>query len=90
MDGASVMGGCHSMKERNNQPNDDVGGGWDGGEATRLGGTCGGGCLPVIWGGRIERSKNKNRESGGALIFDGFQWMGGHNNQPRVGTIDGI
>ncbi len=50
------------MKERNNQPNDDVGGGWDVEEATRLGGTCGGGRLPVIWGGRIERRKNKNRE----------------------------
>ena len=39
---------------------------------------------------RIEQRKIKNRESDGALIFDGFQWMGGHNNQPRVGTTDGI
>ena len=78
------------MKERNNQPNDDFGRGWDVREAMQLGGTCRGGRFPIIWGGRIERRKNKNRESGGALIFDGFQWMGGHNNQPRVGTINGI
>ena len=54
------------MKERNNQPNDDLGGGWDVGEAMRQGGTCRGGRLPIIWGGRIERRKNKNRESDGA------------------------
>ena len=47
------------MKERNNQPNDDLGGGWDIGEAMRQGGTCRGGRLPIIWGGRIERRKNK-------------------------------
>ncbi len=31
----------------------------------------------------IEQQKNKNRESDGVLSFDGFQWMGGHDNQPR-------
>jgi hypothetical protein len=61
------------MKERNNQPNDDVGVGWDVGEVTRPGGTCGGGRLLVIWGGQIKRRKNKNRESDGALTFDCFQ-----------------
>jgi hypothetical protein len=42
----------------------------------RQGGTCRGGRLPIIWGGQIEQLENKNRESDGALIFDGFQWMG--------------
>ncbi len=77
------------MKERNNQPNNDFGGGWDVREAMQPGGTCRGGHLPIIGGGRIERCKNKNRESDGASIFDGFQWMGGCDNQPRVSTIDG-
>ncbi len=58
------------------------------GEETRPGGTCGGGRLPVVWGGQTERRKNKNSQSDGALIFDGFQWMGGHNNQLRVGLSD--
>ena len=49
----------------------------------RLDGTCGGGCSPVVHGGQIERRKNKNRESDRVLSFDGFQWMGGHDNQPR-------
>ena len=53
----------------------------------RPGGTCRGGRLPIIWGGRIERRKNKNRESDGASIFDGFQWMERCNNQPKSGPI---
>ena len=32
----------------------------------------------------------KNRESNGALDFDGFCWMGGRNNQPKVGRNDAI
>ncbi len=47
------------MKECNNQPNDDFGGWWDVGEAMQQGGTCRGGRLPIIWGGQIERRKNK-------------------------------
>jgi hypothetical protein len=31
----------------------------------------------------------KNRENDGVLSFDGFQWMGGHNNQPRFGLSRG-
>jgi len=59
-----------------------VGGGGGGGvgEETRLDGTCGGGRSPVVYWGQIERRKNKNRESDGVLSFDGFQWMGGHDN----------
>jgi hypothetical protein len=41
-------------------------------------------------GRQIEQTKNKNRESDGALGFDGFHWMGGHNNQPKVGLSNGI
>ncbi len=41
-------------------------------------------------GWQIERTKNKNRESNRALGFDGFHWMRGHNNQPKVGLSDGI
>ena len=29
-------------------------------------------------------------ESDGTLSFDGFCWMGGRNNQPKVGLSDGI
>ena len=64
-----------------------VGGGV--GEETQLDGTCVGGRSPVVYGGRIERQKNKNRESNGVLSFDGFQWMGGHNNQTRFGLSRG-
>ncbi len=32
----------------------------------------GGGRSPVVYGGRIERRKNKNRESNGVLSFDGM------------------
>jgi hypothetical protein len=35
-------------------------------------------------------SIEKKRESGGALDFDGFCWLGGCNNQPKVGRNDGI
>jgi len=59
------------------------GGGVGVGEETWLDRTCGGGRSPVVYGGQIERQKNKNRESYGVLSFDGFQWMRGHDNQPR-------
>jgi hypothetical protein len=45
---------------------------------------------PSFGGGRIEQQENSNSQSNGALIFDGFQWMGGHNNQLRVGLSHGI
>ena len=32
----------------------------------------------------------RKRESNGALDFDGFCWMGGRNNQPKVGQKYGI
>ena len=34
--------------------------------------------------------KIKNRESEGTLSFDGFRWMAGRNNQPKVGLSNGI
>ncbi len=47
-----------------------------------------GGCLLVILGGTLSVGKNKNRESDGALDFNGFCWMGGCSNQPKVGRND--
>ncbi len=58
------------MKERNNQPNDDFGGGWDVGEAMRQGGTCRGGHLPIIWGGQIEQRKKEREQQS----LD-FRWL---------------
>ena len=34
--------------------------------------------------------KNKNREGDGASDFDGFFWMGGHNNQHKSGLNVGL
>ncbi len=45
---------------------------------------------PSLMGVKYSNEKIKNRESDGALSFNGFQWMGGHNGQPRVGLSDGI
>ena len=53
------------------------------------GGTRGGGHLLVVLGGKLSVGKIENRESDGALDFDGFCWMGGRNNQPKVGQNDG-
>jgi hypothetical protein len=46
-----------------------------------------GGRLPVIWGGIL--INEKNREMGGSLALDGRHFMGGHNNQPKVGIAGG-
>jgi hypothetical protein len=40
-------------------------------------------------GGNLSVEKKK-RESDGVLDFDGFCWMGGRNNQPKVGRNDAI
>ncbi len=42
--------------------------------------------MPVICGGKL--IDEKTREMGGPLALDGRRWIGGHNNQPKVG-IDG-
>ena len=34
--------------------------------------------------------ENLKIESDGTLSFDGFRWMGGRNNQPKVILSDGI
>ncbi len=63
------------MKECNNQPNDDLGGGWDVGEAMRQGEMCRGGRLPIIWGGQIERCKNKiERAMGPRFLMASSGW----------------
>ncbi len=84
MDGRCSMGG------RNNQLNDGLGGGMDVGEAIIMGGTRGGGRLLIAFGGEWSDEKNKNREGNGASDFDGFFWMGGHNNQPKSSLNVGV
>ncbi len=59
----------------------------DVGEAIKTGGTRGGGRLLIALGGEWSDEKNKKREGNGASDFDGFFWMGGHNNQPKSGPI---
>jgi hypothetical protein len=54
------------------------------------GGMRGGGHLLIVLGGELSVGKIGKRESNGALDFDGFCWMGGRNNQPKVGRNDGM
>ncbi len=61
-----------------------------GGEETRLGRNVWGGHLLVILGGKLRVRKIENRESKRALDVDGFCWMGGRNNQPKVSQNNGI
>ena len=56
----------------------------------RLGRNVWGGHLLVVFGSKLRVGKIENRESDGALDFDGFCWMGGCNNLPKVGQNDGI
>ena len=62
----------------------------DVGEAIKMGGTRGGGRLLIALGGEWSDEKNKNREGDGASDFDGFFWMGGHNNQPKSSLNIGV
>jgi hypothetical protein len=78
------------MGRRNNQPNDCVSGGMDVGEVIITGGTRGGRRLLIALGGEWSDEKNKNREGDGASDFDGFFWMGGHNNQPKSSLNVGV
>ncbi len=50
----------------------------------------GGGVYLLFEGSNRGAEKNGNRERVGAISFDGFLWMGGHNNQPNVGPSDRI
>jgi hypothetical protein len=50
----------------------------------------GGRRLLIVLGGKLRVGKIGNRESNGVLDYDGFCWMGGRNNQPKVGRNDGI
>ena len=76
------------MVGHNNQPKDSVGGGKIFFEETRQGWNVWGGLLLAVLGGELSVGKIENRESDGALDFDGFCWMGGRNNQPKVGQND--
>ncbi len=55
-----------------------------------MGGTRGGRRLLIALGGEWSDEKNKNREGNGASDFDGFFWMGGHNNQPKSSLNFGV
>ncbi len=79
MDGAPILGSRHLLVIHNNQPNDGVGGGGYTWEEMQPGGTRGGGRLLIVLGGELSVGKIGNRESNGALDFDGFCWMGGRN-----------
>ena len=85
---APVLGGRRSLVRHNNQPTDSVGGGKIFFEETRPGRNVWGGLLLIVLGGELSVGKIENRESDGALDFDGFCWMGGRNNQPKVGQND--
>jgi hypothetical protein len=78
------------MGRRNNQPNNNVGGGMYVGEVIVMGGTRGGRRLLIALCGEWSDEKNKNREGDGASDFDGFFWMGGHNNQPKSSLNVGV
>mgnify|MGYP006185546881 FL=1 len=60
------------------------------GESMQTGGTRGGGRLLIALGGEWSDEKNKNREGDGASDFDGFFWMGGHNNQLKSSRNVGV
>ncbi len=57
MGGTPVLDGRCSMDLRNNQPNDGVGSGGDGGEEICTSGTRGGGRLVIILGGEWSEEK---------------------------------
>ncbi len=49
--------------------------------------TCGEDGCPSFGGGILINEKNS--KMGGPLALDGCRWMGGHNNQPKVGIYGG-
>ncbi len=57
------------------------------GVEVRLGWNVSGGQLPVVWGGILINTKN--REMGEPFALDCCRLMGGHNNQPKVGINGG-
>ena len=86
---APGLGGRHTTMIHNNQPNDGVGSGgaWerrrDREERVRED------VYPSFRG--VECSNEKIKiERDGTLSFDGFRWMGGRNNQPKVSLSVGI
>jgi hypothetical protein len=78
------------LGRHNNQRSDGVSGGKVVGEETWTGGTRGGRHLLVVLSDKMSDEKNENREGDEAMSFNGFSWMGGRNNQPKVGRNDGI
>ena len=85
-DGTLIFDGCERIGGHNNQLR--VGrrdGGIGRGDAN--GRYEWGGHLLIIFGGKLE---GKNREKDVALIFYGFCWMEGHNNQPKFSLSNRI
>ena len=82
------MDGLCSMDPRNNQPNDGVGGG--GGAVERIFAReerMGADVWSSFWVANGATKKYLNRDGAGASDFDGFCWIGGHNNQPKIDRI---
>ena len=91
MGGAPVLGGRHSKGTRNNQPNDGFDGGGGFGEAIRMGGTRGGGRLPIVLGGKWSDEKKENREGDGASDFDGSaEWQDATTNRKSAASLEYI
>ena len=81
------MDGRCSMDLRNNQPNDGVGGGGRWWRGDSHGWNAWGGMFSHRFGWRMETKIYINRDGDGASDFDGFCWIGGHNNQPKIDRI---
>ena len=91
MGGAPVLGGRHLKRKHDNQPIDGVGGGGGTGEAMRMGGTRGGGRLPIVLGGEWSDEKKENREGNGASDFDGsVEWLDATTNQKLAISLEYI
>ncbi len=87
-DGRGTGLGWHLLNGSTQQPTERVsavGGG--GGEDIRTGGTRGADVWLSFWVANGATKKYLNRDGDGALDFDGFCWIGGHNNQPKIDRI---
>ena len=80
---APVLGGRHSLVQHNNHQRIVSAAGRS--FLRRRGRGVWGGLLLVVLGSELSIGKIETRESNGALDFNGFCWMGGSNNQPKVG-----
>ena len=91
-DGRSTCLRCrHLKRRRDNQPIDGVGGVGGTGEAMRMGGTRGGGRLPIVSGGKWSDEKKENREGDGASEFDdSVEWQDATTNRKSAASLEYI